>query len=358
MTRSSNWSYGQASNRPLSTKVRLVVTVVASLLLAGSIAAISSGTDKAGATTVPIRAAFYYPWFPETWHSTDHYTPSLGHYSSIDATVLDTHVAEAKYARLDAFISSYWGQGTSTAGRLPLLLNAARAQGFHVAPYYEPESNAKPPTATQLASDFTDLYKEAQGDTAWLNVNSRPALFIYNTGNEASCAGLDRIKTASAGRFYLDVKVFPNYQTCAGQPDSWHQYGPAVGYDQQGSFSATVSPGFYKYSESRPRMARGVAAFQSNLAKQTASGAQWQLMTTFNEWGEGTSVEPATRWASASGNGQYLDAMRAAYGATISPSSSPTTTRPSGTPTTSTTSRPASSSASPGRLQRDLWAVR
>ena len=40
-----------------------------------------------------------------------------------------------------------------------------------------------------------------------------------------------------------------------------------------------------------------------------ASGEPWQLVTTFNEWGEGTSVESAVEWASASGYGQYMDVL-------------------------------------------------
>jgi hypothetical protein len=40
-----------------------------------------------------------------------------------------------------------------------------------------------------------------------------------------------------------------------------------------------------------------------------ASNARFQLVTTFNEWGEGTSVESATQWSSASGRGTYLDVL-------------------------------------------------
>lgn len=42
-----------------------------------------------------------------------------------------------------------------------------------------------------------------------------------------------------------------------------------------------------------------------------ASGAPFQLITTFNEWGEGTSIESASEWASASGFGTYLDILHA-----------------------------------------------
>lgn len=40
-----------------------------------------------------------------------------------------------------------------------------------------------------------------------------------------------------------------------------------------------------------------------------ASNARWQLVLTFNEWPEGTSVESATEWATPSGYGTYLDAL-------------------------------------------------
>jgi hypothetical protein len=40
-----------------------------------------------------------------------------------------------------------------------------------------------------------------------------------------------------------------------------------------------------------------------------ASRARWQLITTFNEWGEGTAVESAREWRSSSGYGAYLDIL-------------------------------------------------
>jgi hypothetical protein len=48
-----------------------------------------------------------------------------------------------------------------------------------------------------------------------------------------------------------------------------------------------------------------------------ASGARWQLVLTFNEWPEGTSVESAREWASPSGYGAYLDTLHELLGATM-----------------------------------------
>jgi hypothetical protein len=41
------------------------------------------------------------------------------------------------------------------------------------------------------------------------------------------------------------------------------------------------------------------------------SEAQFQYVISFNEWGEGTSVESATAWSSPSGYGRYLDVLHA-----------------------------------------------
>jgi hypothetical protein len=260
----------------------------------------------------PVRAAFYYPWFPETEHWATRYAPSLGKYDSSNPRVLATHVAQARYAGLDAFISSYWGRDSRTAHRLPLLLNAAGRQGLRVAAYYEPESLPTPPSSSLLSQDF-DFLHQLSAHPAWLRVDGKPVLFVYNIGREGSCPAVNRLLAANQARFYLNLKVFPGYRDCQKQPDSWHQYVPADGYDQQGTDSAAVSPGFFKFDEPTPRLPRDPKRFHADLRRQVSSGARWQLVTSFNEWGEGTAVEPSQEWQTLSGHGTYLDAMRSAY---------------------------------------------
>lgn len=45
-----------------------------------------------------------------------------------------------------------------------------------------------------------------------------------------------------------------------------------------------------------------------------SSGAPWQLVTTFNEWGEGTPVEPGLEWTTPSDYGWPLDTLHRHYG--------------------------------------------
>ena len=69
-----------------------------------------------------------------------------------------------------------------------------------------------------------------------------------------------------------------------------------------------VSPGFWLYGEG-VRLARDPAAFRRNIQSMVAARPKFQLITTFNEWGEGSWVEPAQQWPSASGKGVYLDIL-------------------------------------------------
>jgi hypothetical protein len=82
-----------------------------------------------------------------------------------------------------------------------------------------------------------------------------------------------------------------------------------VAEDHQAGHSFTISPGFWLATSSTDRLARSVTAWQQEVRDMVASGEPWQLVTTFNEWGEGTAVESASEWASSSGYGAYLDAL-------------------------------------------------
>ena len=146
---------------------------------------------------------------------------------------------------------------------------------------------------------------------------------VYADGGD-SCAMAERWAQANTVHAFIVLKVFSGYRTCRYQPDGWHQYAPAVPDDAQAGYSYSISPGFHKATESGPRLVRDLARWSTSIRAMVSSGAPWQLVTTFNEWGEGTSVESAAEWSSASGFGAYLDALHA-DGATVpQPTPAPT----------------------------------
>lgn len=264
----------------------------------------------------PIRATFYYPWFPEAWNQQglnpfSHYTPTLGYYDT--SAVVSQHVAAMQSAGVQAGIASWWGQGTPTDGRIPTLL--ANAGSFRWALYYEAEGSGNPTSAT-IANDLAYIDAHYAHQPGYLRVAGHPVLFVYGDATDG-CSTADRWKAANTLGFYVVLKVFSGYKTCVNQPNSWHQYAPAVPEDHQAGYSFSISPGFWKANEATPRLARDTARWQTNVADMVGSKEPWQLIATFNEWGEGSGFEDTT---------QLGTTYRTILGGGSSPSSSPSST--------------------------------
>lgn len=261
---------------------------------------------------LPLRAAFYYPWFPESWTQSGtypytHYTPGPGFYDSSSQAVIRQHIAAMQYGRIRAGILSWWGQGSATDRRISGILAATSGSGFRWSIYYEAESLGDPSVA-RLAADLAYVRDHYGADPSYLRLNGRFVVFVYADAADG-CAMADRWRQANAGiNAYLVLKAFAGYTRCVSQPDGWHQYGPATAADGQGRYSYTISPGFHKVNQPA-QLARDPVRWQQNVRDMVASGAGFQLITTFNEWGEGTAVESAAEWASPSGYGVYLDVL-------------------------------------------------
>jgi len=262
---------------------------------------------------LPVRAAFYYPWFPESWKQQGmdpftKYQPSLGFYDSSASATIRQHIQAMQYGGIKVGISSWWGVGTRSDTRLPGILATTAGTSFRWSLYYEAESLGDP-AVSQLASDLRYIRDHYAADPSFFKVGGRFVVFVYSDTADA-CAMATRWSAANAGiNAYLVLKVFPGYKTCAAQPAGWHQYSAATAADSQAGYGYSISPGFDKANEASPRLARDLTRWAQNVRDMVASGAPFQLITTFNEWGEGTSIESATEWASASGYGAYLDIL-------------------------------------------------
>jgi hypothetical protein len=275
------------------------------------------GTLPAGGTadwqpTAPIRAGFYYPWFPEAWRQQgkDPFAvdrPSVGYYDSSSAEVIAGHIDAMRYGGMQAGISSWWGRGKATDLRFPLLLKAAAGKPFRWSVYHEGEGQGDP-SVSELTDDLTYLRDHYGKDPSYLRSGGRFVVFVYGDDTE-TCEMVNRWRQANTVGAYVVLKVFSGFRDCPAQPDGWHQYGPAVPTSSHLPYSVTVSPGFFKATEPAPRLTRDLGRWERDVQTMVASNAQFHLVTTFNEWGEGTAVESSTSWPSSSGYGQYLDAL-------------------------------------------------
>lgn len=281
----------------------------------------------------PIRAAFYYPWFPEAWVQQNqnpftNYLPTRGRYTTDDATVR-AQIADMQYGGITVGIASWFGQGTTTDRHWPALISAAQATGFGWAPYYEPEGIGDP-SSTQIAADLHYLWSKYQGgstDSGLVSIGTKGmAVFVYNADDPTPTKGCDTVaRWAEARRLlssehgekvYVDLKVFPGFATCPGSEaiDGWHQYGPSTANQDfsatSGDSSFGISPGYWKSGATygtAPFLSRDRARWRDSIKQMNASNARWQLVTTFNEWGEGTSVEASSGCRGSAPTGTYCD---------------------------------------------------
>lgn len=213
-----------------------------------------------------------------------------------------------RYAHLDAAIVSWWGRGSRSDARLPRLL-AAAPRGFHWSVYYEQEGLTDPSPAA-IRRDLLYLRRRAASSPGYLRIRGRFVVFVYAQPSDG-CEMARRWKAANTVGAYVVLKVFPGYRACPAQPEGWHQYSPDQPQDDQRPYSFSISPGFFKANEATPRLPRDPAAWAQAAKAMVASRARFQLVTTFNEWGEGTAVESARQWQSPSGFGSYLDTLHA-----------------------------------------------
>ena len=75
--------------------------------------------------------------------------------------------------------------------------------------------------------------------------------------------------------------------------------------------SINISPGFKHADPGKTTfLERAGEELWTDLVRQmVGSEVNWQLITSYNEWGEGTSVESALEWQTESGYGMYLDVL-------------------------------------------------
>ena len=262
----------------------------------------------------PIRAAFYYAWYPEAWSRGgvfpySRFRPSIDYYSTDEARVVRAHLDAMRYAHLDAAIYSWWGVvGYPYADlRFWRYLAAARTTPFRWAIYYEREGY-EDPGVERIRAELEYVRNVYATKPAYLKVDGRFVVYVYGS-REDGCDTAARWREANTVGAYVVLKGFDGFRSCAAQPDGWHQYSAATPAHDLAPDSFMVSPGFDEPSEASVRLARDLARWRESVAAMAASGARWQLVLTFNEWPEGTSVESAREWATPSGYGAYLDVL-------------------------------------------------
>ena len=261
----------------------------------------------ARAATVTI---FYYPWYGtpaqdggwEHWNQNAHtppvnlyslFYPAHGPYSSSDARVVDTQMAEIRAAGVDEVVVSWWGRGSQEDARLPLVVAAARRHGLLVGIHLEPYDGRSPATvATDLAYlagfGVRDVYVYhprdfAAADWAPVLAAAPPTMRLL--------AGTELAGFAAAGHFagiYTYDFITNKGGKFARLCDEAHALHLVC--------SPSVGPGYDGTRAGEPpvrQSRRNGATYDALWTAALAARPDIVSVTSFNEWGEGTQIEPA-----------------------------------------------------------------
>jgi len=280
--------------------------------LTAPVAHARNDTEFMGATPGPAvaeTAIFYYAWFgapavdgeyvhwqqggsaPPAQVGSSFY-PVRGPYSSADTLVLDAQMREIAAAGVRTVIVSWWGRGSVEDRRLPAVKAAATAHGLGVAAHLEPyEGRTVASTRDDIAAlrglgvrDFYVWSSVGLPDAEWLALNRElqgVRLFANtNLPGKAAAGGFDGVYTYDV--LLYDGRFFPRY--CAQARRLKLLCAPSVG---PGYDARRATP------DVRVRLRRGGATYDAMWAGALRARADVVTITSYNEWHEGTQIEPA-----------------------------------------------------------------
>lgn len=268
----------------------------------------------ANAAPFPWRMATYFGEYPFKWGTPPddtHFTPSLGKYDSLE--VLSNHLSAFAYGHLSIALFNWWGPGSGSDSKLQQALSSSAESPLLWAALYADEPSNHP-TTLQIQSVLASFTASVAGKANYLHRDGLPVLFVDANASTVPCEVAGRWVPANANggspRVWLVLPGKPGggQASCANQPQAWFVQDSMTGTASiAGAF--TVTPGRWDYSEGAAALPRSLSTFRANVRAMVESQANIQLVTTFNNWAEGTAVESAQEWSSASGFGLYLDAL-------------------------------------------------
>src|SRR5262249_23412879 len=132
--------------------------------------------------------AEYYPWYSlDGWRDPQFTDQPAQPYSSDDQAAVDRQAREAQAAGVDAFVVSWQGRITThIERRTRMVLDGAQRAGIRAAVYFETyivnpdRSSAEPVDLASMVAWFEDAVDLYGAHPAYLRVNHRPVIFIYD----------------------------------------------------------------------------------------------------------------------------------------------------------------------------------
>jgi glycoprotein endo-alpha-1,2-mannosidase len=286
----------------------ILVRIFPSLRALRLIAVVAALLAPAAAQAAPRTSIFYYPWYGtpardggwEHWYApgsttldiASTYYPARGLYSSSDEAVTRAQMLEIAGAGVREVISSWWGWGSPEDERLPLVVRTAHAAGLTVAVHIEPYpgrtiGSVQADIGHLLTLGISRFFVYQPFDISkedWAALRERiPGIQLFaqtTLVGRAAAARFDGVYTYDVLR--VGGETFP--RLCRQAHDAGLLCLPSVGpgYDAQRSTG-----------DLRVKPRRDGATYDAMWKAALASGADAVTITSYNEWHEGTQIEPA-----------------------------------------------------------------
>jgi hypothetical protein len=309
----------------------------------GSAASTSHARTTSVATAARKRTSetsiFYYPWYSTAAHDGSYrhwdqagntppdyigadYWPSRGIYSSADASVVNAQMAEIKAAGVDTVVISWWGRGGWEDSTMPTLMAAASANNLRVAAHMETYGNRN----STLAADYTYLLSLGITDFYIYNADML-SQGNFKAANDALPAtarvfaqgsGQGSMKNGNFEIWAKNAHVTGVY-TYAGFGFSAADFGSVCdhAHAQHLLCSPSVAPGFSGQRATPIKVVvdrKNGATYDSQWAGALHAGADLVSITSYNEWHEGSQIEPSVPHCMP--DGTCMKNFQGAYGTT------------------------------------------
>ena len=269
---------------------------------------------------------FYYPWYSvpgvdlragwRHWEQNGktppsdigaNFYPAEGLYSSLDPDVLAKHAGQMAASGVDTVVTSWWGRGsgpnTFEDWMLADLAKAVRAAGLRLAIHHEPYKGRTPATTA--------------ADVAYFKTLGINEVYLYQADTAGPAAAW-----AATTAAHPDVRFFAESGSLGSMlSGSFADYALTAGFDGIYTYDAvryaaaemaatcgaarqrrllcspSVAPGFDARRAGMPQL--GVvppvlgARYDELWNAAFGAGADVVSITSWNEWHEGTQIEPA-----------------------------------------------------------------